>query len=522
MKENGVLSEKQQAALERMESKDTKIGHLRSEIKNIRRKEEDGLELSSGQVMHIQNNEKKIEELEAVLETMAEHLGELIIKSKRQRGEAEDEEESKGEGDMFDSEGNMILGQGKRKKRRQRREEEEEEEMSDEDDFFDRTGTVKRKQRKNRGVKEVETAASLATKREKIATSIQAMRREIASLAAADAETQGRDNDDDIDGLLRREIAEQRVKRSNQLKKEIKQLETEDTRLARLEEYTKPALPGMKATKGPAAVSALAAAALAAKRTAATVATIATKPTETGEGVTSEVAERARLLAAQAAITFNPEIKKATPAASAPATATPTTTTQETGTQETGEGKVEEKRKVSKTAHFGVGSAALEDVRKRMAEDNARAEAAKSEPVTVLHVEPPQATDVDVEEDEEMRDAPSRPPRAVDTPGVETEADVALGGSSWIDTNRSGLQRNPEKRPSKKSRVTSEVEMPDGALLVTGPGIVDTQGLGGETKRSVEEMVADLERDKEAAASWRPPEGQTGDGRTKLNDLYGY
>jgi hypothetical protein len=49
------------------------------------------------------------------------------------------------------------------------------------------------------------------------------------------------------------------------------------------------------------------------------------------------------------------------------------------------------------------------------------------------------------------------------------------------------------------------------------------RGYGGEVQESENgEDDKNMGPDKATEAEWKPPENQTGDGRTKLNDLLGY
>ncbi|CAN1244358.1 Uncharacterized protein ZK632.2 [Linum perenne] len=204
----GQLTEKQEKTRDKIVKRNEKIGHMRKEIDAIRAKDISQGGLTQGQQTQIARNDLRITQLMEELESLEETLNESIRESLGARS-------------------GRIYG-GKKGAT------EEEQYSSDEDDFYDRT--KKRPTKKAGETQSVETADSLLDKRDALMNEMQEKKdlflvENIKITSETDAETEAAD---ELDAYMSGLSTQLVVDKTKKLEKELAALQSELDRIVYL------------------------------------------------------------------------------------------------------------------------------------------------------------------------------------------------------------------------------------------------------------------------------------------------
>lgn len=199
----GQLSEKQQKTLEKIHKRNEKISSLKREIDAIQVKEIPQGGLTQGQQTQVARNQQRIEQLMEELENLEETLNQSIQES---------------------------MGARARKGPFRKGMEDEDEDLSDDDDFYDRTCHDKDKTTIKGGepAQVVETAESLLEKREKIIKDIERLTEVVDSEKKNHAEIcPDQEPPDTLDAFMTNVSSKLESDRASGLRKEIEKQQIE-------------------------------------------------------------------------------------------------------------------------------------------------------------------------------------------------------------------------------------------------------------------------------------------------------
>ncbi|KAG0559687.1 hypothetical protein KC19_10G123300 [Ceratodon purpureus] len=209
----GPLTDKQQKTLEKVQKRHEKMANLNKEIDAIRAKEGSQGGLTQGQQTQVARNEQRIEALMEELESMEETLNESIRESLGARS-------------------------GKSISKKKPVFEDEEDENDSDDEFYDRTNKRKQKGKIGEPVQVVETAETLLEKRDVIAKEMDVVSAELkaeeAKSATKEESSVTSESIDPLDAFMS-SVSTNIVKdKASRLSKELSKLQAEADRIARL------------------------------------------------------------------------------------------------------------------------------------------------------------------------------------------------------------------------------------------------------------------------------------------------
>ena len=260
----GEFTEKQRAKIEKIRAKEAKLRNLRAEVERIRAKESERTPLSQGQARQIERNELAAEKLEEEIEDADEALNDAL-RDARRGGRRENARERKAI---------ATAGGGHRGRKTNPRagSESDPDASDDDDDFYDRTAySAARRRRKERGraektldaasgggtggtssaPAEVETAATLWEKRTAVESAIAALEADLreakareaskaAAAAAAEESSSAASSADALDAFMAGVAASTLTEEATVLARRIAEKRSD---LARLERLTRLADP---------------------------------------------------------------------------------------------------------------------------------------------------------------------------------------------------------------------------------------------------------------------------------------
>ncbi|XP_071701975.1 uncharacterized protein [Rutidosis leptorrhynchoides] len=227
----GQLTEKQEKTREKVLKRLEKIANMKKEIDAIRAKDISQGGLTQGQQTQIARNEQRMAQVLEELENLEETLNESIRESLGARV------------------GRRVHG-----KKKGANEDDEDEYMSDEDDFYDRTKKKPSKQKGANG-QSVETADSLLDKKDALSKQIEEKKKSIddeKNRLASAGDASSAEPGDELDAFMSGLSSQLVHDKTNSLQKELDELQSEMERVVYL---LKIADPGGEASKKRASVS---------------------------------------------------------------------------------------------------------------------------------------------------------------------------------------------------------------------------------------------------------------------------
>ncbi|KAK9683063.1 hypothetical protein RND81_10G115400 [Saponaria officinalis] len=205
----GELTEKQQKTREKVLKRMEKIAHMKKEISAIRAKDISQGGLTQGQQTQIARNEQRISQIFEELESLEETLNDSIRESLGARGKKSSRSRKKG-----------LM-------------EDEDEMSSDDDEFYDRT--KKKPVSKSADAEVVETADSLLDKKEALVKEMEEKKRVLSEEKNKISEPVAEQNAGDVlDAFMSGLSSQLVVDRTVQLEKDISTLQTELDRIVYL------------------------------------------------------------------------------------------------------------------------------------------------------------------------------------------------------------------------------------------------------------------------------------------------
>ncbi|XP_060191947.1 uncharacterized protein LOC132621628 [Lycium barbarum] len=194
----GQLTEKQEKTREKVLKRLEKIAHMKKEIDAIRAKDISQGGLTQGQQTQIARNEQRISQLLEELENLEETLNESILES--------------------------LGARAGRTSRGKKKEPEEEELSSEEDEFYDRTQKPKRKTGENQSI---ETADSLLDKKDAIVREMEDKRRLFLDEKDGTGQAGEVEAGDELDAYMSGLSSQLALEKKEKLDKELSTLQTE-------------------------------------------------------------------------------------------------------------------------------------------------------------------------------------------------------------------------------------------------------------------------------------------------------
>ncbi|XP_059293826.1 uncharacterized protein LOC132046982 [Lycium ferocissimum] len=194
----GQLTEKQEKTREKVLKRLEKIAHMKKEIDAIRAKDISQGGLTQGQQTQIARNEQRISQLLEELENLEETLNESILES--------------------------LGARAGRTSRGKKKEPEEEELSSEEDEFYDRTQKPKRKTGENQSI---ETADSLLDKKDAIVREMEDKRTLFLDEKDGTGQASEVEAGDELDAYMSGLSSQLALEKKEKLDKELSTLQTE-------------------------------------------------------------------------------------------------------------------------------------------------------------------------------------------------------------------------------------------------------------------------------------------------------
>ncbi|KAI5665777.1 hypothetical protein M9H77_15630 [Catharanthus roseus] len=198
----GQLTEKQEKTREKVLKRLEKISHMKKEIDAIRAKDIAQGGLTQGQQTQIARNEQRISQIMEELENLEETLNESIRESIGAR--AGRTSRGKGKGALEDDEENYL---------------------SDDDEFYDRT--IKHPKQKTKENQSIETADSLLDKKESILNDIENKRKLLSDEEATGQGKEVFESGDELDAYMSTVSSQLVNDKKDKLQKEITALQSE-------------------------------------------------------------------------------------------------------------------------------------------------------------------------------------------------------------------------------------------------------------------------------------------------------
>lgn len=476
----GQLTEKQEKTREKVMKRLEKIAHMKKEIDAIRAKDIAQGGLTQGQQTQIARNEQRISQIMEELENLEETLNESIRESLGARA-----------------------GKTTRGKRLGVTEDDEEDYMSDDDDFYDRTQKPSKK--KSGENQSIETADSLLEKKEAILKEMEDRRNLLLDDDKSVPKREVAEGGDALDAYMSSVSSQLAIDKKNKLEKDLASLQSELDRVSYLLKIADP--------MGEAA--------------------------QRRESKAQEPRDNV-LVAASDAIALSPSEKRQS-------------SRQEHS--EYGSDKLEKVRNSSSSKQGKIDATADSSHKLEASESVADATDDKAAVYTVAKAqwlgavdcqkeqETRQESQLDTEENDQFVDYKDR--KAI----LENADGAKLRETSGIENAAPGLIIRKRKQVEKSdltdvkaSELYKEAEMKAedavALLLKHSRGIQASDEMEEDSENVPQSKQARKDKKKSKRLlgperpsflnnesdyeAWVPPEGQSGDGRTTLNDRYGY